>query len=134
MIKTEAKFQTKFNKWLKYNHAHSAAYELKQTPSTSLPFSDVKTHQLRALNIAHSSTSGLPYKISDQSLSFKPFDCFKLYKVPAYIVIMFRSRERNQKEFIIITINDFVNESKNSQRKSLTEERAKEIGHAYCLA
>ena len=118
----EKDFQTKFNKWLKYNWNMTSAFELKMVKGKSMPFNAVKEHQIIALRLVGSK---LVYKIADDSRGTKPFDCFMLVNSPGYIVIMFY--KRGQKEFIIIEISNFIKEMKTSKRKSLTEKRAKEI-------
>ena len=67
------------------------------------------------------------YKIPDVGISPKPFDSVTLYKEPAWVVIMFNASTK-QKTFYMIDINVFVEERGNSERKTLTEERAKQIG------
>ena len=56
----------------------------------------------------------------------KPFDCLVLTGL-AFVCIMFY-KPRKKKEFIAIDIDVWNEEVKTSIRKSLTEERAKEIG------
>lgn len=125
----EKDFQNKFGRWLKANWHASAVFELKLVRGKSLPFSSVKEHQVWALMKAQNAK--IYYKIPDCGNSQKPFDCFLLTKIPAYVVIMFY--RRGQKEFIIIDINLFAQEQQRSKRKSLTEERAKEIGNVHYL-
>ena len=115
-MKREAKYQSLFNSWLKANNFPTGAFELKQTQGKSLPFSDVKPHQLRALRIAKHGT--FAYKISDFDMAWKPFDSFCLTTVPAYIVVFFK---RNG---YMIDVDDFLLEATKSTRKSLTEQRA----------
>lgn len=124
MNKQEAKFQTLFSHWLKWRLLPSMdggfAFELKHTRgASSLPFSDLQPHQANSLLAA--ATTGIVYKISDESRSYKPFDCFALKKCPAYVVIKY------PKFFVMIPIKTFLQEQKRSKSKSLTGERAKEI-------
>ena len=120
---SEASFQTAFTRWAKYNLPCSTACELKLEKGNSLPFSAVKEHQIRNLLIV--KHGGFGYKIPDVGYGQKPFDFFTL-KGDAYIVIMFY--KKGQKEFVMIDVETFVTESERSERRSLTEERAKEIG------
>ena len=86
-------------------------------------------HQKDALyGVKHRS---LAYKIPDDSRNYKPFDCFFIKNAPAYVVVMFY--ERGQKEFVMIDIDVFLEEERKSKRKSLTEERAKQIGEVCSL-
>lgn len=89
-----------------------------------MPFSAVQPHQI--LNLQLAKHGMLAYKIEDGTYAPKPFDCFVLAGVPAYIVVMFYRRA--QKTFYMIDVDKYVEEVDNSKRKSLTEERAKEIG------
>lgn len=102
----------------------SAAFELKVCNELSLPFSAVQEHQLNALFMAKHST--MAYKIPDVGYDQKPFDLAVLGQAEAYVLIMYT--RRGQKDFYIIDIDDFLAESKNSVRRSLTEARAQEIG------
>ena len=118
-MKHEAKYQTLFNMWLKDNHFPTGAFELKQTQGNAIPFSSVKAHQLRALRIAKYST--LVHKISDLDVGFKPFDSFCLTKTPAYVVLFFRRRG------YFIDVDVWADEQSKSTRKSIIEQRAKEL-------
>lgn len=122
MQKREAQFTQLFRHWLKANpnFTTSAAFELKQTGSNSLPFSAVVEHQITGLQAANSST-GILFKLPDDSRGIKPFDLFYLKDCPAYVVIKYPLG------FEIITIGTFLREKAISKRKSLTHSRAKEI-------
>lgn len=125
----EKDFQSEFNKYLKYVHKETGAYELKLSKSDSIPFDAVKPHQVQALyNAKHSH---IIYKITDTGYAQKPFDCFALVGVPAYVVIMFY--ERGQKEFFMIDVDKWKEEYESSKRRSLTVDRAREIGVAHYL-
>ena len=114
----EKDFQVTFNHWLKSVFKKTACYELKQTKTDSLPFSDVKDHQIAALSLARWGT--LVYKIPDVGYQ-NPFDCFSLTVVPAYVVIKY------PKFFCLIDIDTFILERGRSKRKSLVSSRAKEL-------
>lgn len=127
MIKFEAKFTTYFEHWLKsiYLPKHrffAGAFEIKHTHNKPyINFNEVQDHQIRSLLAVNNE--GLIYKISDSGLGFKPFDCFTLKNQPAFLVIKYKTF------FVLIDINTFILEKKSSQRKSLTEIRAKAIAH-----
>lgn len=133
----EKDFQTKFLKWLKNNPEKikgSAAFELKLTKKSSLPFDAVKPHQVDALLAVKSS--GLSYKIPDDSRGYKPFDCFRLNTPNAFVVVQFYTPY--EKEFFIIDILDWqrlrMDEgAKEKGRKSLTRELAMEYGRPFYL-
>lgn len=121
MIKREAQFGQTFRHWLKANPRAfnaSCAFELKQTTTNSISFSDVQEHQLDAL---FASGSGLLYKIPDDSRGIKPFDMVYLCNAPGYVVI------RYPDSFHVISVYRFIAEKETSKRKSLTSERAREI-------
>lgn len=119
----EADFQTKFSRWAKYNLPCSTACELKIVKGNSLPFTAVQEHQIRNLKLV--KHGGFGYKIPDAGYGQKPFDFFTL-RGDAFVVVMFY--KRGQKEFIMIDVDVFEKENAVSKRRSLTEERAKEIG------
>lgn len=121
----EKDFQTVFNRWVKHRTNYSAAYELKVTSTGSIPFSAVQEHQENALRVARHGT--FSFKIPDCGFQ-NPFDSFVLQKTPAFIVVAFND---NRRDFIMIDIDAWTKERRNSKRKSLTEERAKKIGILY---
>ena len=125
MIKREANFGLLFRHWLKKEPMISAAFELKQTRTNSLPFSAVKEHQIDAL-CAAASRSGVLYKIPDDSAGIKPFDyCFLKHSL-AFVVI------RYPRFFCLIEVDAFLNEmERDKKRKSLSSERAKAISYKW---
>lgn len=121
----ERDFQSIFTKWLKINWRTSAAFELKLTKIDNLPFAAVKEHQL--IGLWNAKNTQVVYKLSDVSFGKKPFDEFVLSGAESYIAIMFY-KPNSKHQFYLIEISDFLEEKKKSERKSLTEERASEIG------
>ena len=113
-------------------------FELKLCKDNALPFNAVKEHQrIALLNV--SGDTGFFYKIPDSPIfagsktrfsGLKPFDCFALSNIPAYVVICFYT-PRKYKRFFYILIRDFLDEEMFSCRKSLTMERAKEISECF---
>lgn len=138
----EKHMQVFFGKYLKSHYPPSSeAYELKICKGTSLSFDAVQEHQIKAL--LEAEETGFYYKIPDQPVSWgadspirfaakKPFDCLVLVKVKSYVVIWFY-HERQKKIFLKIPIKVFIHEKEISTRKSLTEERANEIGEAVYI-
>ena len=128
MIKYEQKFQTKFNNYVKnillpqYDSC-AFAFELKHTRGkTYLNFSEVKSHQIAALLAV--KNQNFVYKISDSAIGQKPFDSIAFKKCLAYVVVKY------PKNFYMIGIDSWIAERNTSTRKSLTEDRAKEINSA----
>lgn len=124
----EKDFQSAFNRWCKHIYPHTAAFELKITKDSSLPFSAVKEHQEIALHAAKHGK--MVYKIPDDSRGFKPFDSFMLTGTPAYVVIMFNAPSR---DFYMIDIDEWFREKAIATRKSITLEKAKQIGLSASL-
>ena len=128
--------QVLFGKYLKANPPNKTeVYELKMCKQKSMPFDQVNDHQIEALEKA--LKGNFYYKISDSPVSWgmetpmrftapKPFDCQNIFQANAYIVIWFY-KPREKKEFILIDVRSFVAEKISSVRKSLTEQRAKEL-------
>lgn len=115
----EKVFQIKFNQWLKHVHKKTGAFELKVARGVSLPFYMMKKHQEDAL---YSVKRGLfVYKIPDDSMGYKPFDCFSLVDVPAFVVILFK------KTFYLIDIDDWFRGKVESKKSSITEEEVMNI-------
>lgn len=126
MIKREAKFQILFRHWLRANPMPSSAFELKQTTKNSILFSCVQEHQLMGL-IAATQTTGLSYKLPDDSRGIKPFDMVHLALAYAYIVIKYPNL------FVMIPVEVFIKEKKNSVKKSLSVDKAIDIAWKVVL-
>lgn len=125
----EKDFQTEFNRWLKIIYRRTGVFELKISKTSSIPFSDVKPHQESALYAAKHGT--LAYKIPDDTYSQKPFDCFAVTEVPAFVVVMFNAKSSH---FYMIEIESWMQAKRDSSRKSLTEAEASNIGSKYDLS
>lgn len=119
-MKREANFQRRFNHWVKEVFKQTAAFELKQTKTDSLPFAAVVPHQRGALRNAKGGT--FVFKIPDAGYQ-NPFDSFCLHEVPAYVVIKYPDF------FCLVGIQDFLEEEIISDRRSLTADRARKIAH-----
>ena len=139
---TERDMQSLFGKYVKaHMPEETEAYELKYTSGTSIPFNAVQEHQVDALTKAEcgwpdvKGMGGLYHRITDQPwiadrpYSYtlkKPFDCFVLVNVKAYVVVWFY-KQRQPKEFIKIRIGAFLQLRDKSNRKSFTEEMARSV-------
>lgn len=123
MKKREAEFGKLFRHWLRANPLPSAAFELKQTTTNSIPFDAVQPHQIAALEAARTK-EGLLFKGPDDSRGVKPCDYFYLAEAMGVIVIRFPEC------FCLIHVHHFVEERdiySGMKRKSLTVGRAKTI-------
>ncbi len=123
MKKLESKWQTVFNKYLRQRRAEGrplyGIFELKNTEIDSIPFNCLEDGQKEGLPAVEKE--GLIWKLSDADPRLKPGDCISTPPLTAYIVIKY------PKKFIIIPIQTFFKEEKESERKSLTLERAEEL-------
>lgn len=117
MKKREANFGVLLRHWLKANPRLSSALELKQTTSNALPFNALEPQQIDYL-LAVKGKQGTLIRV--QGIGGEP-DYVYLRNAPATVVIRFR------KEFHLIDIDAFLLEKKRSKRKSLTNERARDI-------
>ena len=126
----ERDYQTKFTHWIKYNLNSSGAFELKITKKNSIAFSRLEAHQKRALlNAKHSQLCFKPPDLGYQN----PCDVLCIKNGSGFVYVMFYVK-RGVKHFYQIDIDDWCKEEETSTRKSLTEERAKEIGSLCTLA
>jgi hypothetical protein len=122
MSYSEAQFQSAFNIWKFYHLKQTCAEELKVTTSDKFYLSEIANHQLLHLN--NVNTGFFQFKIPDLG-NQNPFDSFSLYKVPAFVGIMFY-KPRQPKVFYmipIVTIQGLLDDCK----KSITEEEAKKL-------
>ncbi|MCK4499490.1 hypothetical protein KAU11_03285 [Candidatus Babeliales bacterium] len=127
----EKDFQTQFAK----KNTLSGVFELKFCKGTSLPFSSLAEHQEKAL-LAATSKEGLFHKITDapffkdahNKMRFtrpKPFDCFYLQYIPAYVVVMWWE-PRKKKNVYYIPIYAWISMRELVKRKSITEQMAED--------
>jgi hypothetical protein len=99
-------------------------FELKLVKKPSMPFDAVEDHQIKSLLAVE--LDGLSHKISDMSAGQKPFDCFRLAGIHGYVVPVWYV-PRKRKTAYYIRIQDFLAIRHTVERKSLTEEMAKQI-------
>lgn len=117
--------QSLFSKWVRENYNQSAAFELKLCKGrNALPYNAFQPQQLPML---YKAKHGCVYKkLSDLDPSLKPFDCLQICYSPAFVVVMWYT-PRQPKEALLIDIDVFLAERDSSLRKSLTEQRAREL-------
>ena len=126
-IRHEAKFHTKLMRWLKHNHdkfPKSFLIESKviRPGNKSFPFPELSEKEESLLLLAkhktilqtHSDYSQLGTNCDASCISGGGF-------------IFLQVVRRANREFFVIDIDDFIKESETSERKSLTEERARQI-------
>lgn len=123
MKRLEADFCTKFIRWIKYRwEGNSFAWEAKVAHTDYLSFSAVSKKQKTNLLLAKKIFN---YKFSDFDRMGTPFDGIYAKELDAYVVIYF-SKPKN-KEFFMCPIDSFLAEEHLNERKSLTEERSRDI-------
>jgi hypothetical protein len=123
----EKNIQTIFGK----KNTVPGVFELKLCKGTSIPFKQVYDHQVAAL-LAVEQT-GFYHKIQDDPVSWgnrrfsrsKPFDCFLLRGIPAYVVVVFYV-PRKRKTAYYIRISAFVQARMAASRESMTEAMARD--------
>ena len=115
----ESQFQTMFKDWIYSNTARtilytSGVFELKIEKTKAMRFDKVKKHQIDALLLAKNdwffhkiSDSPIFYNMQTRFTTQKPFDCFFLVGVNAYVVIWFY-HPRQEKKWLFIDIDDFI--------------------------
>jgi len=115
----EAKASITFRQWVEQNKINTASIEMKQTDGKdSLLFSEVSDQQITYALLINSDKGAL---IRVQGLNGEP-DYVFMRNEPAYICIKY------PKGFVMVHIKEWVKEKTLSERKSLTFERACEIG------
>jgi len=109
-------------------------FELKLCKGKSIRWDSVRPHQIDSL-LKASSEEGLYHKITDPPIyagaktrfnAKRPFDCFLLVNVPAYVVVCFWEA-RKRKTCYYIRISDYVARRNEADRKSFREDEAKSM-------
>ena len=137
---TEKVMQTLWGNYIKSNPpSQTEVYELKICKGTSLPFDHLDQHQVQSLLDSQNST--LYHRLTDQPwmegrpfvfTKKKPFDCFVVVKVKAFVVVWFYI-PRKPKIFFKIPIEVWLKERDTCGRKSITAQRASELGTAVLI-
>jgi len=127
VVKHEAAFQRAFGRWLQYEYkGPGAVFELKRTLTNSLPLKEIRAHQVRALSMAD---TGLYYKIPDDSMAQKPFDCFFLKGTPGFVVIAYGPQLRG---FFIVPV-EYICELLDNGTVSITSGMAHVHGSYHAI-
>lgn len=114
--------QQVFGRWLQYAYSGpTAVFELKRTLTKSLAMSEVKSHQVLSLEQVK---TGFYYKIPDDTIAAKPFDCIYLKKELTYIVVGYGIF---LKGFYLIPAH-FILTWQRKGLHSITEKMAEEVG------
>ena len=123
---TERDLQKKLTRWLRVQKwPVTKNFEAKVTKTNSIPFSALAPHQAKSLWLT--KHSHLTFKPPDYG-NRNPFDCTYWAGCEAYVVVCYYLKRGDMSKAIFIDIDDWIREEKNSNRKSLTKQRALEIG------
>lgn len=138
----EKDFQREFGVWLKQNEPPTTVFELKICKQASIRFDAVKPHQIEALAQAKHGT--LYHKIADSPVSWgaatpmrytapKPFDCFVMHKVQAFIVIYpYEPGTRHgSRDMIWIDVDRWMELEQRSDKKSIKITQLKLEGQVW---
>lgn len=124
-MKREAKFTTRFKKWLSANSElikfpPAAAIEVKITNGKSIPFSAVKQHQVDALLSVEDGE--FSYKLPDAGWQ-NPFDMLYMRRCSGYVVLAFEHvLPKKVVHFYIIPIHVFIDMQEDTFSKSVNED------------
>lgn len=111
-----------FGRWLQYAYGGPpAVFELKRSMTSSLPLSQIKDHQLRALRQV---ATGFYHKLPDDSRSYKPFDCFYMTGIEGYLVVAYGATLTG---FYVVPVSEIL-KLKEAGVISLKEDHAATIG------
>lgn len=113
----EASFGVQFRHWILQKRLPTGAYELKQTTATAIPFSALGDDQIAYLLRIKGSKGEI---VRVQGVKGEP-DYIYMRRSSAWVVIKF------PRSFHVIDIDTFLEEKKNSKRRSLTAARATEL-------
>jgi hypothetical protein len=122
MQKREAKFTPVFESWLRNVGKFTCAWETKVTTDDSWPYSRLETQQE---NFLMTTVKGCAvYKISDESIGYKPCDGVSFSKERGVVAILYKQSNI----FYVIDIERLIDyRDTKATRKSLLESEAKEI-------
>ena len=124
----EKDFSTDVRKWIAKNFRKPCAFELKVSDTDSLAFDRLETHQREALlKVKNGPHVGILRNDGIYKTQL-PYDGYFLNKCAAWVIIQFNSKDRGNRVFYVLDIEDFCKEEASSDRRSLTAGRAGEIG------
>jgi hypothetical protein len=126
---TEADRTTLFGKFAKARLSKTFSFEAKICKGHSLPFNAVKEHQENSLYLT--KHGAFFHKLADSGHQM-PLDGVFLYKEDAFVVI-FWYQKPGDKRMTIIDIDAWLEEKDKSVRRSITFDRACEIGRLFNL-
>lgn len=108
------------------NRLPPVSWEVKRTVKGALAFAAFAGHQIS--NLMKSKHQRLNIKIRDVGVARKEFDGLTLEKVPSWCICCYPANNKDGYMAYAIDIDVWYQERRTCGRKSLTEERAKELG------
>lgn len=124
----ESSYYSAITKYYATTATNNIAWEAKFVRTNRIPFSCLPQHQEEFLLAAERVLSG---KIPDVGFSKKWFDGLVLYKATSLFIAIYYAPRAT--EIYEIPIRAFLHEKYHSKEKSLTKERAAEIGKRIYL-
>ena len=112
---------------MKANRTPIGCWEIKRVVKGALAFSAFADHQISYLMKA--KRQRLNVKIRDVGVARKEFDGMTFEKSPAWCVCCYPADNRDGYNCYSIDIDVWYNERRTGDRKSLTEERASQLGN-----
>jgi hypothetical protein len=111
---------------MRANRVPVGCWEVKRTIGLSLAFSSFVTHQIGFLLKAKHQR--LNIKIKDVGIARKEFDGMTFEKSPAWCICCYPANNKDGYNCYSIDVDIWYNERRTSDRKSLIEKRAIELG------
>jgi len=111
---------------MKENRTPVGCWEIKRTVGNTIPFSGFADHQIAFLMKAKHQR--LNVKIKDVGVARKEFDGVTFEKSPAWCVCCYPSDKKHGFVSYSIDIDVWYNERRTSGKKSISSERASELG------
>lgn len=111
---------------MRANRTPVGIWEVKKTNTNSIPFSGFADHQVASLMKAKHQR--LNIKIRDVGIHQKNVDGMTFEKSPSWCLCCYPADNKDGYNCYSIDIDDWYNERRTCGRKSLTEERAKQLG------
>lgn len=131
----ESDMQSKITYWLKHSNQILAPcffYECKLIKGNKpLSLSDFRPQQIPSL-LQSETKEGLNFKLSDLDIRTKPCDGVFISNSVGYIFVEFYKPNKPH-SFYAVMVDYFLNELKDKNKKSLTEQEISLIGRHFLL-
>ena len=111
---------------MKQNRLPIGAWEIKRTKGNTIPFSAFAEHQIS--NLIKACKQRLNIKIRDVGVARKEFDGVTLDHSPSWCVCCYPEENKDGYVAYAIDVLDWYNERRTSGKKSISKERAEQLG------